>query len=58
MNKTGFFKLNIVFVYLLILLLSGAVSYFVYQTGKNIAEVNQQLTDKQLPLLNHISQYQ
>lgn len=56
MKKTGIFKLNIVFVYLFILSLSGAISYFVYQAGKNIASVNHQLTEKQLPLLNHIAQ--
>ncbi len=56
MKKSGIFKLNIIFVYLFILSLSGAISYFVYQAGENISAVNQQLTKKQLPLLNHIAQ--
>ncbi len=50
------FKLRIVAVYLFVLGVSGAISYFVYQTGNSISRVNHELTDEQLPLLGYSSQ--
>jgi len=55
-TNSALFKFQIIFVYLIILVLSGAVSFFVYQTGHNISVVNHRLTDKQLPLLGQISE--
>ena len=54
-QKPRFIRFNILFVYLLILLTGGWLSYSVYQTGISIKSVNQALTDRQLPSLNQIS---
>ena len=56
LEDTKNFKFKIAFVYLFILLISASISYFVYQASNNISLVNQRLTEKQLPLLNYLSE--
>ena len=54
--ETQKFKFKIIFAYLFILTISTAVSYFIYQAGNNISAVNLKLTEKQLPILNNLSE--
>ncbi len=49
-------RLNVFSVYLIILVLSGAVSIFVYKTAATVATVNMVLMNEQLPELNYISE--
>ncbi|TQV87683.1 putative bifunctional diguanylate cyclase/phosphodiesterase [Aliikangiella coralliicola] len=54
-KNPGLFKFNVLMIYLLILVAGVWISYSVYQTGNSIQQVNQELTDRQLPSLNQIS---
>lgn len=54
--KPHFIRLNIVFIYLLILITGGWLSYSVFNSGESIKSVNQKLSSSQLPSLTQISE--
>ncbi|MGB0496537.1 MAG: putative bifunctional diguanylate cyclase/phosphodiesterase [Kangiellaceae bacterium] len=51
-----YLAIKIILIYSVIAILSGAISYSVYKSGNSISYVNQQLLEKQLPLLNQLSE--